>query len=314
MRKYSLKLFLSVSALALSGVIGAGTASAALPVVYDTAISGLPGVLNPQSSPPGANDWTCKPSAAHPRPVVLVHGTFANMGENFGALSPLLKNAGYCVYAFNYGATSLSNGLIYGLAPIPNSAAELSTFVDRVLASTHTSKADIVGHSQGGMMPNYYINFLGGAPKVNALVGLSPSNHGTNLDGLLNLANQLSVLFPQLSSSIYGALGANAQGLLDQKFDSPFIAKMKSVPDTKPGVKYTVIQTKYDEVVTPYTNAFLSGSNVKNITIQNKCILDLSEHIAIAFDHVALREVLNALDPANARGTLCTPIRPILGG
>ena len=37
----------------------------------------------------------------------------------------------------------------------------------------------MVGHSQGGMMPRYYIKFLGGAGKVDDLVGLSPSNHGT---------------------------------------------------------------------------------------------------------------------------------------
>ena len=53
---------------------------------------------------------------------------------------------------------------------------------------------------------------------------------------------------------------------------------------------------------------------MRNTTIQSKCILDGSDHLAIAFDHVALREVLNALDPANARGTLCTPIAPLLGG
>ncbi len=38
----------------------------------------------------------------------------------------------------------------------------------------------MVGHSQGGMMPRYYLKFLGGASKVDDLVGLAPSNHGTS--------------------------------------------------------------------------------------------------------------------------------------
>jgi triacylglycerol esterase/lipase EstA (alpha/beta hydrolase family) len=304
----------ALAVLASAFTFGAASASAALPVVYNTALSAAPSLLNPQAPPAGANDWNCKPSAAHPRPVVLVHGTFANMGENWGTLSPLLKNNGYCVFALNYGATSVSMGFVYALGSVATSAQELSAFVDRVRSATGASKVDIVGHSQGGMMPNYYIKFLGGASKVNTMVWLAPDNHGTDVNGLLKLANGLSKLFPKLSDIIYGGIGSVAPGLTDQKFDSPLIKKLTSVPDTVPGVKYTVIATKYDEVVTPYKSAFLSGSNVNNITIQNKCILDLADHIAIAFDHVALREVLNALDPAHARGTICTPVAPVLGG
>ncbi len=57
-----------------------------------------------------------------------------------------------------------------------------------MLAATGAKKVDLVGHSQGGMMPRYYIKNLGGASKVDTLVGLAPSNHGTTLEGLFTLA------------------------------------------------------------------------------------------------------------------------------
>jgi hypothetical protein len=48
-------------------------------------------------------------------------------------------------------------------------------------------------------------------------------------------------------------------------------------------------------VVTPYTNAFLSGPNVTNITIQSQCPNDKTEHIGMIEDSPSLQNVLNQL-------------------
>ncbi|MBV8956141.1 MAG: lipase, partial [Solirubrobacterales bacterium] len=81
-----------------------------------------------------------------------------------------------------------------------------------------------------------------------------------------------------------------------------------------PGVSYTVIQSRNDEVVTPYTSAFLSGPSVTNITLQNQCSLDQGEHLSMPYDHIADADVLNALDPAHPVAAACTPVAPLLGG
>ncbi|MFI6684656.1 lipase family alpha/beta hydrolase [Streptomyces sp. NPDC050485] len=251
-----------------------------------------------QSAPSsGWNNYACKPSAAHPRPVVLVHGTFGNGTDNWLALAPYLVDREYCVFSLDYGQLP-GVPLFDGLGPIDKSAAQLATFVDRVLAATGAPKADLVGHSQGGMMPRWYLKFLGGAAKVNALVGIAPDNHGTTLDGL----TQLLPYFPGAENLLTLA----TPGLADQMAGSAFLTRLNQGGDTVPGVHYTVIATKYDEVVTPYRSQFLDGPDVNNVLIQDKCALDLSEHVAIGLaDRIAYHEVVNALDPAHATPTTC---------
>jgi len=290
--------------MAVAG-IGASSAQADLPVIYN----GVYGYAHtsPTASPPGANDWSCKPSAVHPRPVVLVHGTFADMSNSWQAISPLLKNNGYCVFALNYGSYDGSGAIgVYGVGDIAASAGELNAFVDEVRAATGAAEVDLVGHSQGGMMPRYYLKNLGGAAEVHTLVGLSPSNHGTTLDGLFVLSN----FFPG-ANQFTGALCPACE---QQRAGSAFITALNSGGETVPGVDYTVIQTRFDQVVTPYTSAFLSGSSVHNVLLQNQCILDLGDHLSMPYDHIAAADVLTALDPLHPRGFLCTPIAPTAGG
>jgi triacylglycerol lipase len=269
---------LSVLLLALAlFVVVAAPARAALPVIWN----GVYGYAHthPTASPPGANDWTCKPTAAHPQPVVLVHGTFADMSNSWQAISPLLKNNGYCVFALNYGDYKGSGAVgVYGVDDIPTSAGELNAFVDKVRAATGAAEVDIVGHSQGGMMPRYYVKNLGGAEKVDDLVGLAPSNHGTS--------NPL-LLFP--------GVGYLCPACLQQKTGSAFLRSLNADDETPGPVSYTNIVTRYDEVVLPYTSGYLAGDNTTNIKLQDKCRFDVTGHVLIPMDGPAIRLVLDAL-------------------
>ncbi|MCX4999169.1 esterase/lipase family protein [Streptomyces longwoodensis] len=272
-------------------------------LVLTAAVATLPaaGTAQAATAPSsGWNDYSCKPSAAHPRPVVLVHGTLGNSVDNWLGLAPYLTSRGYCVFSLDYGQLD-GVPLFHGLGPIDQSAAQLSVFVDKVLSATGAAEADLVGHSQGGMMPRYYLKFLGGAAKVNALVGIAPDNHGTTLSGLTHLLPY----FPGAED----LLKATTPGLADQIVGSAFLTKLNAGGDTVPGVRYTVIASQYDEVVTPWRSQYLSGSDVRNVLLQDLCPLDLSEHLAIGLlDRIAFHEVANALDPAHATASTCASV------
>lgn len=255
-------------------------------------------LAHPEASPPGANDFGCRPNHRHPNPVVLSHGTFENAYENWAKLSRQLAGEGYCVFAPNVGGVSGSPFKAVG--DIADSAAQFSAYVDRVLQATGASKVDIVGHSQGGMMPRYYINKLGGAAKVGKLVAVTPSNHGTTAFGLVDAIGKL----PGGEQVYRLACPSCAQ----QSAGSPFLTDLNSGAETHPAVFYTVIGTKLDEVVTPFTSSFLdAGGNVSNLTLQDFCLLAPAGHILASYDPVVLRLVRTALDdPQQPQRPGCT--------
>ncbi|MBH1934459.1 alpha/beta fold hydrolase [Streptomyces sp. AV19] len=278
----------AVSALALTLSLGTASASAA-PAAGEKAATSVTS---------GWNNWSCKPSAAHPRPVVLLHGTLGNSWDNWLFLAPYLVKRGYCVFSMDYGQLP-GVPLFNGLGPIEKSAGQLSAFVGKVRQSTGAGKVDLVGHSQGGgALPRYYLQFLGGADKVGRLVGMAPSHHGTTASG-----------FDRLVDAVPGArkaIGKLAPAAEEQLAGSEFLKKLNANGDTVPGVAYTAIVTKYDEVVTPYKSQFFSGPNTRNVVLQDLCKWDVSEHAAIGtIDRIAFHEVANALDPEHATPTTC---------
>ena len=251
--------------------------------------------VSPTASPPGANDWSCKPSAAHPRPVVLVHGTFADMSDSWQALSPLLKNNGYCVFALNYGSYAGSGAIgVYGVGDIAASADRTrrlrrqSPRRDRRRRGRHGRP--LAGRDDAALLPEVPRR-RGQGPHPRRPLALQPRHHPRRA---LHPRRLLPRREPVHRRPLPGLRSSRRAG-------SAFLTELNSGGDTVPGVEYTVIQTRYDQVVTPYTSAFLSGSNVNNVLLQNQCILDLGDHLSMPYDHIADADVLTALDPLHPR-------------
>jgi triacylglycerol lipase len=281
-------------------------------VVYN--IAAAYGVIAHPSAPPaGANDFDCRPSAAHPNPVVLVHGLGATMGENWATMSPLLADNGYCVFALTYGRHP-GEQLVGGLEPMEQSSAELAAFVDKVLAATGASKVDLVGHSEGTVMPQYYLKFRGGAAKVDKYVAITPLYHGTTLNGVGPLITTLEAAAPQFAGPVSAAIDAGCGSCQEFLRGSPFYQHLYADGVyAVPGITYTTIMTKYDELVTPYTSGRLDAPGATNIVLQDQCRKDYAEHLAVAFDPVVGQDILNALDPAHRKAVPCRLVLPGVG-
>jgi triacylglycerol esterase/lipase EstA (alpha/beta hydrolase family) len=262
-----------------------------------TMLAAAPGAMAAAAPSSGVNDWSCRPSAQHPQPVILWHGLGGDMYE-FSTLAPILASNGYCVFSETYGQT-IYGPLVGGLAPMEDSAAQLASFVRQVEAATGAAKVDIVGHSEGSTVPAYYLKFLGGAAQVVHFVGFGANYYGTTLYGLATLARDLG---------LSGLLaGAGCPACAEFIPGSAFLNKLDNGSVAVPGPTYTDIMTKYDEAVIPYTSGVLSGPNVTNIVIQDVCALDFSGHIGLAVDPNVAAMVLNALDPAHAKPVSCVP-------
>lgn len=326
-RKFSAVSMLAASAaVAVTATVALAPAASAAPLPQDSTVgTGLPsnnfpdafakGLFAPNAAPVGANDWNCKPDDAHPQPVVLVHGTWENAYNIWSGAAPILKDEGYCVFALNYGKAGIveKGGVgsilpgVNGTGAIEQSAKELARFVDAVLATTGASKVDLVGHSQGGLMARQYLKFEGGANledptknKVDKTVTLGATNHGTQLLGIASLDRAIrDVSGIDLDPALDYVVG---QAPIQQVFDSPLLLALNADGDTVPGIDYTVIGTRYDEVTNPYEWTFLEegpGAKVHNVTLQDGCGIDVSDHLSMAYSPRAIDWIKHALDPEN---------------
>jgi hypothetical protein len=237
--------------------------------------------------------------AAGPTPVLLVPGTGSSPPRNFGwNWEPALSNLG-----IPWCAVTLPDNALGDI----QDAGEYIVHAIRAMYSRAGKRISIVGHSQGGMVPRWALRFWPGTrSKVDDQIGLAPSNHGT------------TTARPTCGNGCAPAVWQQANG-------SAFIKALNSYQETFPGVSYTAVYTRTDEVVQPNSDDNGSsslhggGGAITNVAIQDVCPADLTEHNGVGtVDNTAYALAIDALahpgpaDPSRIdTGSVCSnPFMP----
>jgi triacylglycerol esterase/lipase EstA (alpha/beta hydrolase family) len=231
-------------------------------------------------------------------PILLVPGTDltpqANYSWNYERAFRALHWA-YCTVALPQRAT--------GDIQV---AGEYIVYALRRMARESGRRVDILGYSQGGMVPRWALRFWPDTRRlVRAYVALDPSNHGT-LDA--NAACQL-----ECSAADW-----------QQAAGSRFMGALNSYYETFAGIDYTVIYSRTDEIVVPNLNSQGSSSlhtgrgRIANIAVQQICPNDVSDHLAMgSYDPVGYALAVDAFrhdglaNPKDVPSTVCAqPFQP----
>jgi triacylglycerol esterase/lipase EstA (alpha/beta hydrolase family) len=149
-------------------------------------------------------------------------------------------------------------------------------------------KVQIIGYSQGGMVPRWALRFWPDTRKlVDDDVGLDASNHGT--------------ITAESSCQKEGC----APAIWQQRNTSAFIAALNSYQETFPGISYTEVYTQEDEIVVPNLNeegsssVHTGGGQIANIAVQEVCPGHKADHLAMgSYDPVGYALALDAVTHA----------------
>lgn len=164
-------------------------------------------------------------------------------------------------------------------------AGEYVVHAIRFMSRAAGRPIDVAGHSQGGMVPRWALRFWPDTRRmVDDLVGFAPSNHGTVLSQF---------------TCTTGCPDAHRQ----QAAGSRFLDALNSRTETHSGIDYTVVYTRYDQVVIPNqddtgSSSLRGGSGrVANVATQEVCPSSTADHLSIGtYDPVAYALALDAFD------------------
>ncbi|WP_433830989.1 esterase/lipase family protein [Actinoplanes sp. CA-015351] len=179
------------------------------------------------------------PAAAAPgTPVVFVHG-YTGSASNWTTAISVFRAGGYAsseLFAYEYN--SYGNNV--------TNAQGLATYVSQVRARTGAAQVDIVNHSMGGLVSQWYLKQLGGNQYVRHLASIAGANHGTTSAGACLIYVTCQQMYP----------------------GSSFINTLSSGDETPGSTRYGTWYSPCDGVIVPYTSTTLSGATNNYVACQ----------------------------------------------
>ncbi len=228
------------------------------------------------STPPADldNAVACPATFSNPQrqPVLLVHGTTVTPEENWEwNYAKVLPTLGYDVCTVRLPGRALGDIQV---------SAEYVVHAVRTISSRTDGKVDVVGLSQGGLVPRWAIKWW---PDVRALVddyvGIVSPNHGT------------------VFSDVTCPFGC-APALWQMSRSSAFLEALNRGDETPGDVAYTSVYSVTDQFVQPQAPAEAASSPLaggSNIAIQDVCPGRVVDHVNSTADAAVFEVVMDAL-------------------
>lgn len=203
-------------------------------------------------------------------PVLLVHGTAVLPEENWG---------------WNYASVLPGMGFDVCLVRLPERAlgdiqvsAEYVVNAIRTVATVSGRRVDVVGHSQGGMLPRWALKFWPGLRRlVDDYVALAPPHYG---------AYGADLLCPSTCAPAAQQMKTSSEFMKALNHGSPSLGR----------VEWTNIYSLYDELVQPVIpepTAAVEGAT--NILVQDVCPGRPLHHMGFVHDAVVFALTIDAL-------------------
>ncbi|MEU4091228.1 alpha/beta fold hydrolase [Streptomyces sp. NPDC026673] len=170
-------------------------------------------------------------NAATHTPVVFVHG-YTGSASNWDYAESVFVAGGYSrgeLFAYEYNWAQSNK----------TSAAGLASYVRQVLTRTGATKVDIVNHSMGGLVTQWYLTQLGGTSSVRRVASVAGANHGTTYASACVIYTSCVEMLP----------------------GSAFVRTISSGDETPGSTVYATWYSPCDGIIIPYTSTPLSGAN-----------------------------------------------------